>query len=115
MTPTATPQNQLNPEFQAHDRLFRVNGLASPSEMSPHLLDDDCAVVLLDVVRCTTTLTAVLAAGSSSLHVRAKSDPRSEFLLVSGLSGLLSPRAHLEAIAATGTLEGLPYLRKRHP
>jgi 2-phosphosulfolactate phosphatase len=64
----------LNPDLQAIDRSYAVVGINSPREMSPHLLDESTTIVLLDIIRCTTTLTAALAAGTSALHVRVKTD-----------------------------------------
>lgn len=64
----------LNLDLQAIDRSYAVTGINSPREMSPHLIDDSTTVVLLDIIRCTTTLTAALAAGTRALHVRVKGD-----------------------------------------
>lgn len=64
----------LNEALQANDLAFVFNGLHSPSEMSPHLLDDATAVVIADIIRCTNTLSAIIAAGAERVFVQVKRD-----------------------------------------
>lgn len=64
----------LNEDLQLNDLRFRVIGLNSPGEVQRHHLSGRVVVVLIDIIRCTTTLTAILAAGATYVFVRVKRD-----------------------------------------
>lgn len=64
----------LNDELEANDRTFDFVGLNAPAELQPHLITAGTAVIVIDVVRCTTTANAVLAAGAEHLYIVVKRD-----------------------------------------
>lgn len=74
----ATTPPALNTALQANDKAFDVIGLLSPSEFAAYLVDDGTAIVVIDIVRNTTTSTAVLAAGAERLLVRVKPETDDE-------------------------------------
>jgi phosphosulfolactate phosphohydrolase-like enzyme len=64
----------LNDELQANDRAFDVVGLHAPGELQAHLLTAGTAVIIIDIVRCTTTANAIVAAGAQHLYIVVKRD-----------------------------------------
>src|SRR4051812_46858465 len=56
----------------AADLSFRVAGVACPIQFRPHLVDGDTAVVVVDAIRCSSTLVGVAAAGAAGIIVRPK-------------------------------------------
>lgn len=72
--PSRASDAVLNDELQANDRTFDVVGLHAPQELQPHLLTARTAVIVIDVVRCTTTANAIIAAGTEHLYVVVKRD-----------------------------------------
>lgn len=64
----------LNDDLKLNDQSYTVVGLNSPAEVQEHLLGPRTVFVLADIIRCTTTLNAALAAGASYLFVEVKRD-----------------------------------------
>ena len=74
MNPGPSGDAVLNEDLKVNDLQYRVIGLNSPPEVDEHYVNGRSAVVLIDVIRCTTTLTASLAVGAGYVFVHVKRD-----------------------------------------